>query len=190
MYFEAKNSSRALLTFSSVSKVLSRRILEGTARGGNRMGQGQGNREDPEAKGFEGFLGHLRCVGWRVVKEAWPESRLNKTTGKPKENPRMCFTWGFWLLFSWRLCVHFSQAVIIKTLSSVLHYGMKLSPFLRLSGTFCTFCSNFVSLGCMGKNAAERLLIREKHSWICSVKSALRKNRISFIFVGATMPAY
>ncbi len=43
------------------------------------MGQGQGNREDgedPEAKGFEGFLGHLRFVGCSVVvKEAWPESR-------------------------------------------------------------------------------------------------------------------
>ncbi len=49
-----------------------------TGRRGNRMGQGQGNREDeedPEAKGFEGFPGHLRCVGCRVVvKEAWPES--------------------------------------------------------------------------------------------------------------------
>ncbi len=37
---------------------------------------------DPEAKGLQGFLGHLRCVGCRVVvKEARPESR-RRPSGK------------------------------------------------------------------------------------------------------------
>ncbi len=41
-----------------------------------------GIRQEPETKGFEGFLGHLRCVGCRVVvKETWPESR-RRPSGK------------------------------------------------------------------------------------------------------------
>ncbi len=39
-------------------------------------------RYDPEAKGFGSCLGHLRCVGCRViVKEARPESR-RRPSGK------------------------------------------------------------------------------------------------------------
>ncbi len=39
-------------------------------------------RQDPEAKGLEGFFGHVRCVACRVVvKEARPESR-RRPSGK------------------------------------------------------------------------------------------------------------
>ncbi len=70
MSLEAKKSSRALHSSSSASKVFLGGTTEGTGRGGNQMGHGQGNREDgvrPGSQGIRGFpwspslCGVLRC---------------------------------------------------------------------------------------------------------------------------------
>ncbi len=58
MSFEAKNSSRTLLTSSSISKVLSWRNQQRDWKRWKSEGQGQGNREHgvrPRSQGLRGF---------------------------------------------------------------------------------------------------------------------------------------
>ncbi len=83
----------------------------GKVRGIGRIGS------DPEAKGFEGFLGHLCCVGCHVVvKEAWPKSR-RRPSGKLEQ---LWHNGTIDTVMKWSISLKASSGVIEMSPSSML----------------------------------------------------------------------